>query len=141
MVIGASKYFLTVVAVQRLYESQHRFFVNSKPENSERAQQSELKKKYRSRRERVCKIVCCNFTVCAPVCWSCAGITSGGSSCVLCMCPCLLVLFRHYVRGSSCVLCMCPCLLVLFRHYVRGSSCVLCMCPCLLVLCRHLRQG
>ena len=41
------------------------------------------------------------FSVCAPVCWSCAGITSGGSLCVLCMCPCLLLLFRHHVRGNG----------------------------------------
>ena len=47
------------------------------------------------------------FSVCAPVCWSCAGITSGGSSCVLSVCPCLLVLCRHYVRGEFlCSLCV-----------------------------------
>ena len=39
------------------------------------------------------------FSLCTLVCWSCAGITSGGSFCVLSVCPCLLVLCRHYVRG------------------------------------------
>ena len=63
------------------------------------------------------------FSLCTPVCWFCAGITSGGSFCVLSVCPSLLDLCLHYVGGgggSSCVLSVCPCLLVLCRHYVRG---------------------
>jgi hypothetical protein len=41
------------VAIQRLYEGQRRAVINMRPENSERSQTSELKKKYRARRERV----------------------------------------------------------------------------------------
>ena len=38
------------------------------------------------------------FVVCPPVCWSCASITSGGSSCVRCVCPCLLALRQGVVH-------------------------------------------
>lgn len=41
------------VAVQRLYENQRRVFLNRKPENKQRAQEADVKKKYRARRERV----------------------------------------------------------------------------------------
>ena len=41
------------------------------------------------------------FSLCTPVCWSCAGITSGGSFCVLSVCPCLLDLCWHYVGGGG----------------------------------------
>ena len=41
------------VAVKRLYESQRRTVLNSEPENVQRAQLNDIKKKYRARRERV----------------------------------------------------------------------------------------
>ena len=41
------------------------------------------------------------FSLCAPVCWSCAGITSGGSFCVLSVCLSLLDLCWHYVGGEG----------------------------------------
>ena len=44
---------ISVVAIQRLYEGQRRAVINMRPENSERFQTNELKKKYRARRERV----------------------------------------------------------------------------------------
>ena len=44
---------LFIVAIQRLYESQRRAFLNCKPENVKLAQDAEVKKKYRARRERV----------------------------------------------------------------------------------------
>lgn len=50
---------LYLVAVQRLYEGQRRSFINCKPENAERAQDSEIRKKYRARRERVSKTLVC----------------------------------------------------------------------------------
>ena len=42
-----------VVAIKRLYGSQRRTVLNSKPENTQRAQLNDIKKKYRARRERV----------------------------------------------------------------------------------------
>ena len=109
------------------------------------------------------------FSLCTSVCWSCAGITSGGSSCVLSVYPCLLDLCWYYVGGgggSSCVLSVYPCLLDLCWHYVGGgggvvhvfslctpvcwscagitsggSFCVLSVYLCLLVLCRHYVKG
>ena len=61
------------------------------------------------------------FSLCAPVCWSCAGITSGGSfMCSLCV-PLSVGLVLALRQGVvSCVLSVYPCLLVLCRHYVRG---------------------
>lgn len=41
------------LAIQRLYEGQRRAVINMRPENSERSQNTELKKKYRARRERL----------------------------------------------------------------------------------------
>ena len=41
------------VAIRRLYENQRRTFLNCQPQNVERAQHADVKKKYRARRERV----------------------------------------------------------------------------------------
>ena len=46
-------FIIHAVAVKRLYESQRRTVLNSKPENVQRAQLNDIKKKYRARRERV----------------------------------------------------------------------------------------
>lgn len=41
------------VAIKRLYESQRRTVLNTRPENIQRAQLNDIKKKYRVRQERV----------------------------------------------------------------------------------------
>ena len=42
-----------MVAIRRLYESIRHHYLNHQPENAQKAQQQDLKKKYRSRREQV----------------------------------------------------------------------------------------
>lgn len=44
---------ITTVAIRRLYESVRQQFLSLQPDNIEKAQTVHLKKKYRSRRERV----------------------------------------------------------------------------------------
>jgi len=45
--------FVSAVAIRRLYEGIRRQHLNHRPENMQKAQEHDLKKKYRARRERV----------------------------------------------------------------------------------------
>ena len=62
---------LFIVAIQRLYEGQRRAVIDMRPENSERSQNNELKKKFRARRERVCFVLYLHVFVLYGLIFSC----------------------------------------------------------------------